>query len=136
MEKGFPKTPFSIRIRVSLKDRMIRNRMYSTDAFVDYLKKPIVFTGKAGWNKIEIEEYNVPIPKNDFLILFTPLDSGNEYKWSDKYGEWYGMVIGVFKKKKIPQLFWAIKSQGFYSYDDTPNQRNFTPAVVIHYYTK
>ena len=136
LEKGFPETPFSVRILVSPKDKIKHNRMYSTNAFVDYLKESVIFKGTAGWNIIELEDYNIPLPENDYLILFTPLDYGKKYKWHNEYGEYYGMVIGVYNKKKIPQLFWAFKSQDFYSYDDSPNQLNFTPAIVINYYNK
>ncbi len=136
LEKGFPDSPFSIQILVPHKEEVKRNRMYSSSDFINHLEEPIIFQGKAGWNNIDIESYNIAIPPRDFLVLFTPLNYGEKYKWKDSSGDWYGMVIGVYKKRRIPQLFWAYKRRGFYSYDDTPNQRNFTPAVVIKYFEK
>ncbi len=131
MEKGVPEAEFSIRI-LSGKNKLKHNLVYPSSAFVDYLQTPIVIKGKAGWNTIDLEEYEIPISENGFLILFIPLDYGDQYKWTDdRGGDWYGMVIGVYEKRKVSQLFRAFKYEETYAYDS--QLKSNTPAVVVRY---
>ncbi|MBY5960233.1 carboxypeptidase-like regulatory domain-containing protein [Membranicola marinus] len=132
LSRGKPEAPFMLRF-LKAKEPVLPNRMYTEDMFTDLMKEPIVTSGQSGWNTVSLLDYNISLPHNELFILFTPLESGDEYKWMDNGKEWYGMVLGRYEKKRVRGLYWAIRAKGTYSYDDTPFRQNITPAIVLNY---
>lgn len=135
LPKGRPETPFMLRFLEPIEP-VQSNRMYSEDMFTDLLKEPIVTKGQSGWNTLCLLDYNIPVPPNDLFILFTPLEAGEEYRWIEAGDEWYGMVLGRYKKNKVRGLYWAIRAKDTYSYDDSFLHQKITPAIVLRYYSE
>lgn len=137
VEAGFPQAPSVIRILVS-NIKLQKNRMYPSEQFKDLLKEPIIHSGKVGWNTIDIEHLNLPAPDQNFILLFTPLDFGDKYRWINKYqtgpngySECYGIAIGTYREKKLGNIFLALqRTGGALSYIKAAQT---TPAVAVQY---
>lgn len=137
IEDGFPQAPTVIRILVP-NTKLQKNRMYPRSVFKDWLKEPLIHAGKAGWNTIDVEHLNLPTPNQNFILLFTPLDYGDKYRWTNKYQrgpdglqECYGMAIGTYRDKKLADIYLALQlSGGTLSYAKV---RWGTPAVAVQY---
>lgn len=134
LPKGKPQTPFILRFMIA-EEAIRPNIMYPIEMFSDLVHEPIIVKGKAGWNTISLIDYNIPIQGKRFFILFTPIEGGDQYKWNDAEKEWYGMILGRYKKRKVKGLYWAVRAEETYSYDDTPFQRKINPAIVLRYLT-
>lgn len=130
--EGFYDAPLSMRIMVP-EMNMKENKLESTKKFRDLLRKPVVVKAeKPGWMTIDLSDYNVGIPNRNFIVMFTPLDYGEKYRWTSKFGKRYGAVIGTYEAKKVPNMKWAMQVNGKYCYDNSA-KRDFVPAVAIHY---
>ena len=136
-EDGFPQAPTIIRILVP-DTKLQKNRIYPRSKFKDLLKEPLIHEGQAGWNTLDVEELNLPTPNKNFILLFTPLDYGDQYRWINKHQhdkdglvECYGMAIGTYRDKKLADIYLALQfSQGRLSYAKV---RWGTPAVAVQY---
>ena len=137
VEEGFPQAPTLIRILVP-HTKLQKNRIYPYSEFRDLLKEPLVHKGEVGWNTIDMEHLNLPTPSQNFILLFTPLDYGDQYRWINKrqqnsngLAECYGMAIGTYRDKKLADIYLALQfSQGRLSYAKV---KWGTPAVAVQY---
>lgn len=131
-KEGFYSAPLLMRILVPEME-MKENKLESGKKFRDLLHEPIVVRAeKPGWVAIDLSSHAIRIPKRNFIVMFTPLDYGEKYLWTSKFGKRYGAVIGTYDSKMVPHMKWAMQINGKYCYDNS-TKRDFVPAVVIHY---
>jgi len=90
---------FLIRILIP-KNKLSPNRQEEASNFYDHLDKNITFrTEKRGWNEIDLSDENIVLPEEPFVLLFTPVDEGEKFKWGG--GDMYGSTIGYYEDVRV-----------------------------------
>ncbi len=124
--------PFIVRIVIP-KTKMIEGKLMNLSEVTDVMNETVIFRPTSrGWNKIELFDENILIPKNPFAVLFIPLNEGSDCEWFNDEGEKrYGSVIASTLKPKIPQLKWVINFDDKIAYMSDREVSN-TPMVTIN----
>ena len=145
-DQGFLNSPFLLRMLIP-KKTLEGSRVYSFSNFYDHLKEEIIIkTEKRGWNSFDLYDREVRMPNEPFMLLFIPLDKGDQYIWEDDMGiDRYGSVIADYRNYQFwrggiwrlfgrrEELFKAFYSDGKLAFWKTPGHRFSVPAVVINY---
>ena len=94
-QEGICSSPMSVRIMTPMKSKNPQNQGLATELFQDLLTNPILFTPKqSGWFDIDLRSYNLSMPENGIILLFSNIDEGEKYWWTDQQGKkYYGAVI-------------------------------------------
>lgn len=128
-DKGPLGGEFLIRFLVPT-DRLKSNFMKDLNEFSDLSSIPIIIKAeKRGWNTLDCLEYNIRFPEKDFVMLFIPLDNGENLNWKDEDGYWYSSVFAVYERKSIQNLNWIIKKFSKVAY--IKRSDNYVPAFVF-----
>lgn len=133
---GKPLTPMAIRI-MEPKVRMKNGMREPLSNFRDVLKEPLIIRpSKTGWNEIDLKSLDISIPREKFLVIFYPLDIGEEGQWTEKGVVKYGPVIGIYDNHKVKSIYAARQLGGTHFAILKPFGVNKfrIPAVVIHWY--
>lgn len=131
-DSGPLESSFSLRM-IKPKDRIKDNMIYTMNNFDDMHKLPIVTKSvERGWNRIDIEQQNIKIPDEPFVILISILYTGEHLKWKLNQIQNYGASLGYYEEIKLPQMKSCIqlkeKLSVIYDGDKGP-----IPAIVISY---
>lgn len=136
---GVPETPLGVRILVP-QVKMKNAKMEPLSNFRDILTEPVILEPRgAGWNEVNVEDMNIPVPKGKFLVIFYTLDQGSQNSWSQNEQEYYGSCIGIYKSPEVPHIFAARQVRGgtHFAFLKPFGVNNFNiPAIVINYFKK
>ena len=140
-ERNF-NSPFTIRVLVHESRKKLKKRkVYQLSEFEDILSEKATYTPKApGWFKINLSDYEVPLPEEGVFITFNQLYTNDDFYWqgrtllnyiseNDSSQQRYGHTIGLRIREKT-EIQDAIYSGNliaiFGKYD-------FQGALVVYY---
>ena len=131
-KEGFPEAPFLLRI-LSSKGKLKDNMLENSRIFEDVLKKIVIVKAPgAGWFDIDLSEYKIKVPSQNFMVMLIPIDYGEKYSWKSANGKQYGGVIGIYEASSVPKMKWAMQRNNTYGYVKAPG-RDHVPAIVVNY---
>lgn len=95
--KGIYNTPMGIRLLTPRNCLSKSNLTTSTSEFYDLLPETVTFVPNSpGWQNIDLANYSISMPPNGIIILFYPLDAGEQYRWQDNNKQfYYGSVLAT-----------------------------------------
>lgn len=120
------------------KVRWVENKLEPFSNFTDLVYERIIFRAtKRGWNQIDLDNLNIILPRQPFVILFSPIYEGEKFNWLTEEGESkYGAVIAFYQSQKLKNLFWVINSEGKLAFVNNrgPGSVNPVSAIVVNFF--
>lgn len=132
---GKYQTPLAIRLMAPLHAHIKRNRATPMADFIDLLPEPLLFKAEQpGWQTIDLSAYNLQMPSKGLVLIYSPLDAGEECKWTKKDGRvFYGAVIANSQPAYTDYrpISLVPEEQKLFTYD-SPLLKDCKPLVVFH----
>lgn len=135
--KGCYDAPMGLRLLTHIPEQVKENKKVTANEVRDLLPELVKFQAECpGWLEIDLNKYNVTMPKNGLFVVVTALDYGKKYRWKDESGNYYGAMIA-----NNPQAYPAFKlvlsdpdpkNNNVYYIIDSPLLRHSKPAVAIY----
>lgn len=132
---GKYQTPLAIRLMSPQHAHIKRNRATPTADFIDLLPEPLILKAEQpGWQTIDLSAYNLQMPPYGLVFIYSPLDAGEECKWTSKDGRvCYGAVIAnsqpAYTDYRLISL--SPEEQKLFTYD-SPLLKDCKPLIVFH----
>lgn len=115
------------------KVRWSENKLEPFSYFGDLVYERIIVRAKQrGWNQIDLEDLNIILPKQPFVILFSPVYESDSFYWQTKEGDSrYGAVIAFYRKQRIKNLFWVRATEDKLAYISNKGPGSANPVLAI-----
>lgn len=128
--RGPENSPFLLRILIP--DRKLKEgQLINASDCYDHLDQKIVFSGTTrGWNRLELEEYDIRLPDAPFFLLFIPINDGENSVWFDKGEKRFGSVLGFYSISRLKQIKMVINNNGRLAF--LTEQFPTIPALMIN----
>ncbi|TVQ85721.1 MAG: hypothetical protein EA393_13410 [Bacteroidetes bacterium] len=109
------------------------NKLEPFSSFEDLVhKRIIVRANQRGWNKIVLENLDLLLPRQPFVILFSPVYESEKYYWqTEEGGLKYGAALAFYQKQRIRNLFWVINTEGKLAYVSNKGPGSANPVIAI-----
>ena len=125
--------PFSIRL-LRAKGKLKNNRGYMLDEFDDMTDSPLMVSEmKAGWNTLDLYEFDIYVDNRPFFILFTSLESLEESKARGISQTTESVRLATFAERKPDEIYRAISYNGLLVYLAVARIQTPIPAVYVEY---
>ena len=123
---------FQVRL-LKPKVRWEENKLESFSNFEDLLhERIIVRANHRGWNKITLENLDLLLPRQPFVILFSPVFESEKFYWQTERGEIrYGAALAFYQKQRVRNLFWVINKEGKLAYVSNKGPGGANPVIAI-----
>jgi len=134
-DQGSPEKPFGVRL-LRTTEKLKHNRVYSIDQFDDMSQEVLIFSnGKAGWNSLNLYDFDIYIDDKPFFIVITILESNMEMGNKSQEKMHKSVQIGAFQDQNPHEIFRAVHIDGGLGFSNVKSARVPIPAIYVEYST-